>query len=55
MNAMLNFTYSLSDIEVGTFKALNRRPTQNATAGLNISFYYLFGGPDMVTQPKLRD
>jgi hypothetical protein len=55
MNAMLNFTYSISDIEVGTFKALNRRPTQNATAGLNISFYYLFGGPDMVVLPKLRD
>jgi hypothetical protein len=55
MNAMLNFTYSLSDIELGTAKALNRRPTQNAVVGLNISFYYLFNGPDMTTLPKLRD
>jgi hypothetical protein len=55
MNAMLNFTYSLSDIEISSFKSLGRRPTQNAIVGLNVSFYYLFNGPETATLPKLRD
>lgn len=52
MNAMLNLSYSLQSIEQSSFKnaLYPTRPsnTRNAVAGLQVSFCYLLGGPEMV-------
>ena len=53
MNALLNFNYSLLDVEkVKT--PLTRKSTSNAVVGVGISFYYLIGGHEMAGPPKLR-
>jgi len=53
MNAMLNFNYSLQDVEKVKMP-LTRKPTRNAVVGIGISFYYLIGGPEMAGPPKMR-
>ncbi len=49
MNAMLNFNYSLQDIDKGTAKEFVRPGTKNAVVGINVAFYVLLGGPQMAT------
>jgi len=51
MNALLNFNYSLMDVEK-VKSPLTRKSTSNAVVGVGISFYYLIGGPEMVRAPK---
>jgi len=52
MNAMLNFSYSLND--VWSAPPAGRSATRNGIVGISVSFYYLFGGPEMAGPPKVR-
>jgi hypothetical protein len=56
MNAMLNFNYSLQDIETDAGKRTPDRPvTRNGVVGLNVGLFLLLGGPDMALKlPKDR-
>ena len=50
MNAMLNLSYSISDVISNPVPG--RSSTRNGVAGISVSFYYLFGGPEMAGPPK---
>ena len=54
MNAMLNFSYSLQDIESVNLKIPNRAATRNGIVALSVSFYYLMWGPEMSGPPKMK-
>ncbi len=54
MNAMLNFSYSLSDIEASSTKLISRVPSHNGIIGVQVAFYYLFTKTPLVHKPKLR-
>ena len=53
MNAMMNFNYSLQDVEKVKLP-LTRKSTSNAVVGIGISLYYLIGGSEMAGPPKMR-
>lgn len=54
MNAMLNFNYSLQNIETAPKPSIVREGTRNAVVGINVSFFWLIGGPEMAGPPKMK-
>jgi hypothetical protein len=55
MNATLNFSFSLSDIEASATKQANRSSTNNGVIGLQVGLYYLFKETPVVHKAKMRD